>query len=78
MAAGWTNNETRALIGVWSEAEIQSQLDGVSRNRVIYEGISTKLRDLGYHKTWTQYRSKIKNMTVKYRKVGDTSAVIIV
>ena len=35
MDAGWTNDETHALIGVWSEAEIQSQLDGVSRNRVI-------------------------------------------
>ena len=68
-AAGWTNDETRVLIGVWSEAEIQSQLDGVSRNRVIDEGISAKLRDLGYQKTWTQCRSKIKNMTVKYRKV---------
>ena len=60
MAAGWTNSEMHALIGVWSEAEIQSQLDGVSRNRAIYEGISTKLRDLGYQKMWTQCRSKIK------------------
>ena len=42
MAAGWTNGVMRTLIGVWSEAEIQSQLDRVSRNRVICEDISTK------------------------------------
>ena len=29
MAAGWSDSETRALIEVWGDANVQSQLDGV-------------------------------------------------
>ena len=70
MAAGWTVDGTRALIGVWGEADIQSQLDGVARNRRIYEKISAQLREMAYEKTWEQCRTKIKNMTNKYRKAS--------
>ena len=28
--------ETRALVGVWGQANVQSELDGVTRNRSIY------------------------------------------
>ena len=70
MAAGWTGDETRALLGVWGEADVQSQLDGVSRNRIIYERIAASLKELGFpNKTWKQCRTKIKNIIVKYRKV---------
>ena len=69
MASGWTSDETRALLGVWGEADVQSQLDGVSRNHVIFEKIATSLREMGHNKTWEQCRTKIKNMVVKYRKV---------
>ena len=30
MAAGWTDNATRALLSVWGEQNVQEQLDGVS------------------------------------------------
>ena len=70
MASGWSADETRALIGVWGEADIQRQLDGVARNRPIYENISAQLCEMGYEKTWEQCRTKIKNMTNKYRKVS--------
>lgn len=38
MATGWSHEATRALLSIWKEQDIQSQLDGVQRNRVIYEG----------------------------------------
>ena len=70
MAAGWSIEETRALVCVWGQENVQSELDGVQRNRTIYERISRELKDQGYDKTWQQCRTKIKNLTQKYRKVA--------
>ena len=36
MSSGWTTEETRALVGVWGQANVQSELDGMARNRSIY------------------------------------------
>ena len=69
MASGWTSDETRALLGVWGESDVQSKLDGVSRNRTIFEKIASSLGEMGYFKTWEQCRTKVKNMVGKYRKV---------
>ena len=60
----------RSLISLWGEANVQSQLDGVSRNRVIYKRIAWDTESLGYAKMWEQCRTKIKNLTQRYRKVG--------
>ena len=48
MAAGWGEAETNALIEVWGAADVQNQLDAVSRNRHIYQRISRDLQQLGY------------------------------
>ena len=66
----WTSEETRALVSVWGEANIQEELDGVTRNKVIYEKITKELEGLGYTRTWKQCRTKIKNLTQAYRKVA--------
>ena len=34
-----------ALLGVWGAAGVQSQLDGVSRNRNVYEKVASALAD---------------------------------
>ena len=34
MAAGWSAQETKMLVSIWGEADVQSQLDGVIRNCV--------------------------------------------
>ena len=39
MAAGGSAQETRVLVSIWGEADVQSQLDGVVRNKVVYEKI---------------------------------------
>lgn len=56
-AAGWTTEATRALDSVWSQQNVQNELDGVSRNRAIFERISRELRNKGYDKTQQQYVS---------------------
>ena len=37
----WTEEETRALVGVWGAEDVQSQLDGVARNKAIFEKIAS-------------------------------------
>ena len=36
MSSGWTTEETRVLVGVWGQANVQSELNGMARNRSIY------------------------------------------
>ena len=69
MAGGWSDEATRALIEVWGDTNVQSQLDGFQRNQTIYERIAREMEKLGYTKTWMQCRTKVKNLTAHYRKV---------
>ena len=69
--ASWTPEVTRALVNVWGQANVQSQLEGVARNRTVYERVAKELRELGYDRTWQQCRTKIKNLIQRYRKVSD-------
>ena len=66
--ADWSVQETRYLLGIWGAAGVQSKLDGVVRNKIIYEQI---VEALGYEQTWQQCRTKIKNLVKKYRIVRD-------
>ena len=38
MAGGWSDEATRALIEEWGDTNVQSQLDGVQRNRPYMKG----------------------------------------
>lgn len=70
MAGSWNVEETKALIAIWGQENVQSQLDRVHRNRDVYQRIAMELEDTGYVKTWQQCRTKIKNLSQKYRKVN--------
>ena len=60
----WTEEETRALVGVWGAEDVQSQLDMVGRNKAIFERLPRpSIANHGYHRTWQQCKTKIKNMT---------------
>ena len=69
MAGGWTHAETKALIDIWGEQNVQQQLDSVRRNKDVYEKVAKEMTELGYNKTWKQCRVKVKNLTQRYRKV---------
>ena len=36
MAAGWDFAETKALLGIWGDADVQIQHDRIVRNKAIY------------------------------------------
>lgn len=71
MATAWSTESTTALLSIWGKRDIQSQLDGVVRNRVIYEKIAEDLGDLGFEYSWKQCRTKVKNLVQLYRKVQE-------
>ena len=58
MATGWTYDQTKALISIWGQEDVQRELDGVIRNRTIYENVASELRKVEVEKTWQQCRSK--------------------
>ena len=49
MAAGWTDQETKALIAAWGEANVQEQLDNVKHNKDIYQKHATELAKQEFH-----------------------------
>jgi len=71
MAGSWTNDETKTLLSLWGNENVQNKLDKVHRNRDIYEAIARDMAELGYERTWQQCRTKIKNIIQKYRKVSN-------
>ena len=70
MASGWRAEATRALVSVWGQANVQSELDGVTRNRTVFERIMKEMVELGFERTWQQCHTKIKNLTHKCRNVS--------
>ena len=38
----WTNEETKALLRIWGAANVQAQLNVVSRKKVVYESIDIR------------------------------------
>ena len=51
MAAGWTEEEIKAVIGYWGKENIQSQLDCSKRNNSIYKRIAAELAKQEYSKS---------------------------
>ncbi|XP_064005406.1 bifunctional phosphoribosylaminoimidazole carboxylase/phosphoribosylaminoimidazole succinocarboxamide synthetase [Pogoniulus pusillus] len=63
----WTINEVRALIRVWSDRNIQQQLEGTVRNKRIFEQVAARLQKFGIDRDWKQCRTKYKNLKHEYK-----------
>ena len=50
----WTNDEVAAIIDIWANVEIQGQLDGMRRNKKVYERISEEMSARGFVRTFKQ------------------------
>ncbi len=69
----WSDCEVRVLIGIWGENDIQEELDGAIRNKIVYEQIAKKMREQGYERDIIQCRNKIKNLKKDYRTAKDNN-----
>ena len=71
MASVWIDEECHKLLELWGDEGIQSQLEGCTRNKHMYEKIAKSMEDSGYRKTAVQCREKLKKLKKDYKKVKD-------
>ena len=71
MMTYWSKEETFKLIRIWSEDNIQAQLEGCKRNREVYTKISCELFVAGYTRTYEQCREKLKKLKAEYKRIRD-------
>ena len=62
-AVSWSDKETFKLIEFWGEESIQTMLEGCTRNRHVYNKLSSELEEAGYNRSWSQCRDKLKQIT---------------
>ena len=56
----WSDKQVRALTPIWGESNIQEELDGAVRNKVVYQEISRKLLQQGYYRDWEDKNQQLK------------------
>ncbi len=47
----WSDNEIKTVIAIWGATDLQQQLDGAVRNKVIYEKVAQEMntKETGYN-----------------------------
>ncbi|XP_044041382.1 uncharacterized protein zgc:113263 isoform X2 [Siniperca chuatsi] len=58
----WSDQETRTLLEIWGEDNVQLTLRGCLKNRHVFEHISEKMSDRGFIRTSEQCYSRIKRL----------------
>nr|XP_020464989.1 ATP-dependent (S)-NAD(P)H-hydrate dehydratase isoform X1 [Monopterus albus]XP_020464990.1 ATP-dependent (S)-NAD(P)H-hydrate dehydratase isoform X1 [Monopterus albus] len=62
----WSDVETRTLLNIWGEQDIQTALDGNFRNSFVYRDVSRRLGAMGFERTPEQCRVRIKSLKRQY------------
>ncbi|CAL9690089.1 unnamed protein product [Knipowitschia caucasica] len=58
----WSDVETRTLLDIWGEQDIQTALDGSFRNSFVYRDVARRLAALGFDRTPEQCRVRVKSL----------------
>lgn len=58
----WSDQETRTLLEIWGEDDVQLTLKGCLKNRHVFEYISEKMNDQGFMRTSEQCYTRIKRL----------------
>uniref|UniRef100_UPI00358F7C8A myb/SANT-like DNA-binding domain-containing protein 7 n=1 Tax=Myxine glutinosa TaxID=7769 RepID=UPI00358F7C8A len=67
----WQPEEIQELLEIWTDKNIQSELDFSIRNEWVYSQISSQLLQKGVHRSAKQCREKIKKMKQEYKKLKE-------
>ncbi|XP_011862084.1 PREDICTED: uncharacterized protein LOC105558787 [Vollenhovia emeryi] len=74
----WTPESTALLVSVWSDRQVQKQLEYAPRPQVIWESVARYMKKKGYNVSGKQCRSRMKQVLVCYReakRVGTRAGV---
>nr|XP_012233923.1 PREDICTED: uncharacterized protein LOC105678827 [Linepithema humile] len=74
----WTPESTALLVSVWSDRQVQKQLEYAARPQVIWDSVARYMKKKGYNVGGKQCRSRMKQVLVCYReakRVGTRSGV---
>lgn len=58
----WSDQETRTLLEIWGEDNVQLTLRGCLKNRHVFDYISEKMGDGGYIRSSEQCYTRIKRL----------------
>ncbi|KAM4608762.1 ATP-dependent (S)-NAD(P)H-hydrate dehydratase isoform 1-T2 [Polymixia lowei] len=62
----WSDVETRTLLNIWGEQDIQIALDGNFRNSFVYRDVARRLGAMGFERTPEQCRVRVKSLKRQY------------
>ncbi|XP_050396379.1 putative mediator of RNA polymerase II transcription subunit 12 isoform X5 [Patella vulgata] len=72
-ATNWMSDEIERLVEVWSQPEIQQEMETTYRNFFVFGKISKILLRYNVQRTASQCRVKIKNLKSTYTKLKETA-----
>ncbi|XP_012273594.1 uncharacterized protein LOC105696033 isoform X2 [Orussus abietinus] len=64
----WTPDSTTLLVSVWTDKQVQKQLQYTTKPQLIWESIARYMRKKGYNVNGKQCRSRMKQVLVCYRE----------
>lgn len=64
----WTPESTQLLVSVWTDKQVQKQLEYATKPQLIWESVAKYLHKKGYNVTGKQCRSRMKQVLVCYRE----------
>ncbi|XP_076671469.1 uncharacterized protein LOC143370351 [Andrena cerasifolii] len=64
----WTPESTALLVSIWSDRQVQKQLEYASKPQIIWESVARYMKKKGYNVTCKQCRSRMKQVLVCYRE----------
>ena len=64
----WGDDETRQLISLWGDEQIQSELQDFSvRNNVVHGKLADAMKEHGFNRDAKQVKTKVKHLREVYR-----------
>ena len=64
----WTPESTSLLVSVWTDRQVQKQLEYATKPQLIWESVAKYMSKKGYNVNGKQCRSRMKHVLVCYRE----------
>ena len=70
--SGWDDESTDALLDIWNDITVQSEIDDASvADSVVYKNISNLMKERGYELSDSQCKMRMKTLKRNYRVARD-------